>query len=212
MIFIYRKGCFLVFGVFIYLADVALIAAGVFKPDAHLITAICFFAPALVPYLFFKPNYAFFTATASYVGLSYFYLQIFFGDGHPYYSYAPTLIISQGIANLVSLHLVGSSRHAIEKKLMDLAHSDALTGLPNRLHFESRIEQEIERCKREYLPLCFSIIDLDFFKQVNDKHGHDCGDMVLIHVANLLTNAVRAQDIACRLGGEELVIIMHSTE
>jgi len=208
MVFIYRKGYFLVIGVAIYFADVLLIAAGLLKPDAHFVIAICFFAPPLVSYLFFKPNIAFLTATAAYTSLSFFYLQIFFADGHPNHNYALTLLITQGITNVVGLHLVVSSRHAIEKKLMELAHSDALTGLPNRLHFDSRIEQELERCKREELPLCFAIIDLDFFKRVNDELGHDCGDKVLINVAKVLKTAVRVQDIACRIGGEEFVIIM----
>jgi len=85
---------------------------------------------------------------------------------------------------------------------------DALTGLYNRRCFDEVLEREVRRCKRHGRPLVLLMIDVDHFKQYNDVYGHEAGDAVLAALGSHLPRAVRAEDIVCRYGGEELAIIM----
>lgn len=91
------------------------------------------------------------------------------------------------------------------------ALKDSLTGLWNRRYLEERLREEIARCQRsgEYLSAC--IVDLDGFKQVNDRHGHDAGDRVLVSVAGVLSQCVRSSDVVSRLGGDEFVVLLASS-
>lgn len=208
---IYHQGYTTRSGLVIFTADVGLLCLGIFRPDTDPIIAMFFFTPALIAYLFFKPKLALPVTIVSYIVLNYLFFNHFYSFSHPSATYILLTIIFAGIALLVGLHLVVSLRHNIEQELIQIAHSDALTGLPNRMHFESRMQQEIERCRMDMTPLCLALVDLDHFKQVNDNYGHDCGDEMLIHVANHLRMHVRAQDIICRFGGEEIMIIMPNT-
>lgn len=91
------------------------------------------------------------------------------------------------------------------------AASDALTGLWNRAHFERLLEAERERSLRYRQPVSLILFDIDHFKQVNDRHGHQAGDAVLREVALLAQSAVRAADALFRWGGEEFAILAPST-
>jgi diguanylate cyclase (GGDEF)-like protein len=94
---------------------------------------------------------------------------------------------------------------------------DPLTGLFNRRYLEETLEREIRRAVRSVLPLGVIMLDLDHFKTFNDAYGHEAGDAVLRETAAFLKKSVRAEDVVCRYGGEEFVIILpmaslHSTE
>ena len=95
---------------------------------------------------------------------------------------------------------------------MELAITDQLTGLFNRRHMNKQLKQYLQRANRGDGPLSVCIADIDHFKSVNDTHGHDVGDEVLVDFANRLRDKVRPSDIACRQGGEEFVIIMPNTD
>jgi diguanylate cyclase (GGDEF)-like protein len=99
-----------------------------------------------------------------------------------------------------------------QKKLMALASVDDLTQLYNRRYFFERFNQEVERAIRYQRPLSCIILDIDFFKQVNDSYGHLAGDQVLIDIAKILKNNCRQSDLAGRYGGEELIILLPETE
>ena len=88
------------------------------------------------------------------------------------------------------------------------AHHDGLTGLPNRVLFNDRLEHSIEMAKRHDIKLALFFIDLDHFKQINDSLGHQIGDRVLIAVAERLKAKIRKEDTLARLGGDEFTIIM----
>ncbi len=92
-----------------------------------------------------------------------------------------------------------------------LSVTDPLTRLYNRRRFESDIVREYARAKRYKSPLSLAIIDIDFFKKINDTYGHSCGDYVLSELAYLMINNFRQTDIICRYGGEEFAVILTET-
>lgn len=92
------------------------------------------------------------------------------------------------------------------------ASSDALTGLPNRGAFETRLASVAHHFERYERPFALVILDVDHFKKFNDTWGHEAGDRVLQHVADLLRNGVREVDLPARLGGEEFVILLPETQ
>lgn len=92
-----------------------------------------------------------------------------------------------------------------------LSLTDALTGLYNRRHFDNTVEREFMRSKRYGGDLSLAIIDIDFFKKVNDTYGHLCGDYVLKEVAYLIMDNFRKTDFVFRYGGEEFVVILTET-
>ena len=89
---------------------------------------------------------------------------------------------------------------------------DALTGLNNRRQFEIRLKQEYASATRQKHPLCAMMVDIDFFKSINDTYGHDTGDKVLKTVANVIKEQLREYDIPSRYGGEEFCIILPQTK
>ncbi len=93
----------------------------------------------------------------------------------------------------------------------ELSITDALTGLYNRRHFEQCADREFLRATRYKSDLTFAIVDIDFFKKINDTYGHLCGDKILKEVAFLLNESFRKTDIVFRYGGEEFVIILTET-
>ena len=95
------------------------------------------------------------------------------------------------------------------RELTELSHNDALTGLRNRRYFETTLAAEYQRGSRHQYPLSLLIVDIDFFKRVNDAHGHLVGDLCLRHVAlEIRGQFLRSQDTVARLGGEEFVIVL----
>lgn len=96
-------------------------------------------------------------------------------------------------------------------RLNELASTDPLTGLYNRREFQRTFRREFQRMKRDGTPLALAMLDIDHFKALNDTHGHDFGDMVLIEVADLLKTCARETDIVARYGGEEFTVLMPNT-
>lgn len=97
------------------------------------------------------------------------------------------------------------------QRLENMAMTDVLTGLPNRRFAMHALEREWHKSVQHGAPLACMMIDADGFKGVNDSHGHDAGDAVLQALARQLTHAVRTDDVVCRLGGDEFLIICSDT-
>jgi diguanylate cyclase (GGDEF)-like protein/PAS domain S-box-containing protein len=105
-----------------------------------------------------------------------------------------------------------SERKALEEKLSSLALIDGLTELPNRRAFDEALEREWKRTLREGSQISLLLLDLDHFKELNDRYGHQVGDGSLRAVAVAVLAAVRTTDIAARYGGEEIAVILPSTD
>ena len=118
------------------------------------------------------------------------------------------------------IHLLGSLVHQAETAIENtflyeeatrLSITDGLTGLWNRRLFDLRLSEELQRAIRFQEPFGVLLIDLDYFKAVNDRHGHQAGDAVLIELARRLTDATREVDVVTRFGGEEFALILPKT-
>lgn len=103
--------------------------------------------------------------------------------------------------------------HDEQAQLLDrLAAIDHLTGLLNRRGLESRLEEELQRAARSGQALSVLMIDVDYFKQFNDQHGHSAGDNCLIQVARCLRKHTRAEDVVSRYGGEEFLVVLTNAD
>jgi diguanylate cyclase (GGDEF)-like protein len=97
-------------------------------------------------------------------------------------------------------------------ELQLLALTDDLTGLANRRSFMQYLEREINRSRRNHHPLCLAVLDIDFFKNINDNFGHPVGDKILMHFSQFLQTHFRTSDFVGRLGGEEFAILLPETK
>lgn len=107
-----------------------------------------------------------------------------------------------------ALHHQLEENRKLQVALREEANRDPMTGLFNRRYLEPTFDRELARCIREKRPISLLIMDVDHFKQVNDTFGHPAGDEVLKALAKRLTAGSRAEDIPCRLGGEEFLVVM----
>ena len=113
--------------------------------------------------------------------------------------------IHQALKNPVMVEI-----HIFEKTIKNIKF-DRLTGLYSRAYFEESLNREVGRARRYQTDLSILFFDLDDFKQINDTHGHQAGDFILESVAEIILKEIRAEDIAARYGGEEIIIILPET-
>ena len=113
---------------------------------------------------------------------------------------------------MIGTHTDISERKFSEAQISRLAHYDVLTGLPNRVLFHDRFEQELIKASRAQQAITLMFLDLDRFKEVNDTLGHDIGDLLLQETAQRLSHSVRTTDTVARLGGDEFTIILHGLQ
>jgi two-component system, cell cycle response regulator len=95
---------------------------------------------------------------------------------------------------------------------IEMAITDALTGLHNRRYMESHLSTLVEQSAARGKPLTVLVLDIDYFKSINDTYGHDAGDDVLREFSQRLRKSIRGIDLACRYGGEEFVVVMPETD
>ncbi len=105
-----------------------------------------------------------------------------------------------------------SEKLAAQQRIEQLAYTDALTGLPNRLLLTDRVHHAIRLSERSHAPFAILFLDLDRFKSINDSLGHLFGDRVLVEIASRLQHCLRQTDTLCRLGGDEFVIHLHEAD
>lgn len=113
-------------------------------------------------------------------------------------------------SNAIKFFIGSSLEASYHEELIDLAIYDSLTGFYNRRHFRSLLDEEVERLGKDGGPACLSLLmlDLDHFKQINDRHGHLIGDQVLAGVAQIIREGVPVDAPIGRLGGEEFAVAL----
>jgi diguanylate cyclase (GGDEF)-like protein len=104
-----------------------------------------------------------------------------------------------------------AQKSRLVKQLESFAHTDPLTGLFNRRYLNKCFSREFKQAQEQSTPLCVLIGDLDNFKQINDRHSHETGDMVLAEVSGIIRQNIREMDVLSRYGGEEFVLMMPHT-
>lgn len=117
-----------------------------------------------------------------------------------------------GLMILVFVYLYEARRATAYQKLQHMARTDALTGVANRGSFQQSLEQSIREAQRSQSKLVLVVLDVDYFKAVNDQYGHDAGDQALRHICNSLGQRLRATDTLGRLGGEEFGLLLRNTD
>ena len=119
-------------------------------------------------------------------------------------------VISTPLIYLWVIHPFVTARDQALEQINQLAHTDPLTALANRRLLSIHLEKLIAGTTRHEVRGAILLIDLDGFKTINDIHGHDAGDGVLIEIANRLQSHTRPEDVASRLGGDEFVILINN--
>jgi diguanylate cyclase (GGDEF)-like protein len=127
-------------------------------------------------------------------------------SGEPRFTADGTFLGYQGVGRDITEVALARER------ISSLAYSDALTGLANRTSFGPSLEQAAQRARRKSSKLALVFIDLDGFKEVNDQHGHDAGDALLVQLAGRLRANLRASDLVGRLGGDEFVVLVEEVQ
>lgn len=127
-----------------------------------------------------------------------------------YFSLSASLISKEkNLYNVVFSDITKQENYKLDLEL--LSTTDALTGVGNRRFFHTKMDEEMSRSNRYDNNLSFIMIDIDYFKKVNDIHGHGVGDTVLIEYSKLISSMLRDSDVLCRIGGEEFMIILPQT-
>jgi two-component system cell cycle response regulator len=116
--------------------------------------------------------------------------------------------IQLGSSTIIKVCWQDALDEAIQQQLYDSATRDGLTGLYNRKFLLETLDKDISFCRRHKVPLSVVMLDVDYFKAINDEHGHLAGDNVLRMVAQLTAQSVRNEDVVTRFGGEEFALVL----
>jgi diguanylate cyclase (GGDEF)-like protein len=127
------------------------------------------------------------------------------------YSALAVSIFLTVFAIVIATTILGKLLHRMDEKIVYLAHYDPMTQLKNRATFSAEMQQVLEEAKSRDEPVALHLVDLDEFKSINDKHGHQAGDEVLKAVAGRLLANSRKKDLVARLGGDEFVVVQRNS-
>ncbi|WP_457747949.1 diguanylate cyclase [Sulfurimonas sp.] len=129
-------------------------------------------------------------------------------EGERYYFLVVVSLVSQELHHYAITFSDITAQEEYKKELEELTVTDPLTKIGNRRYYQKRVEEEISRALRYNDPLSIILFDIDHFKNVNDTHGHDVGDKVLVEYTKFIATMLRDIDEFCRIGGEEFIVIV----
>jgi diguanylate cyclase (GGDEF)-like protein len=141
--------------------------------------------------------------------------ELSWGEALYQYRYWVAVVALLMTALAVAVAWLGQQHRKLRKQeaqLVSMAHYDALTGLPNRTLLADRLQQAMARIHRQGGRLALAFIDLDQFKPVNDRFGHEAGDQLLVEISRRMRGELREQDTLARLGGDEFVALIINVE
>ena len=122
------------------------------------------------------------------------------------------IILSSYVALFLISYFLEKARQTIETQLETISLTDFLTSAKNRRGFDQELRQIIEMSKRTHRTFCLVFLDIDNFKQVNDRYGHDVGDEILVAITRVIKENLRTNDEIFRIGGEEFAILLQETD
>ena len=135
-------------------------------------------------------------------------IQLLLSEDESRYNHSDGTTFLQKLGAMIAISIENCINR---QRTLELGYQDGLTNAYNRRYFDERLKHEVDRCSRKKSDLVCLFIDIDFFKQINDKHGHQVGDAVLVRLVALMREQVRSSDIVARYGGEEFAIILPET-
>ncbi|MGE8295802.1 MAG: GGDEF domain-containing protein [Pseudomonas sp.] len=143
-------------------------------------------------------------------------LLLYFADNHLHLDTRGLIDVGNaalcGVLILLFVHIYDGLRMQAYEELERLAQTDALTGVASRGSFQQALQRSIQEAERSNEHLVLVLLDVDYFKQVNDQWGHEAGDMALQHICQLLQQRLRITDFLGRLGGEEFGLLLRHTD
>ncbi|MCY2974684.1 MAG: GGDEF domain-containing protein [Planctomycetota bacterium] len=120
---------------------------------------------------------------------------------------------SIGLASCLAFSEIRRRRSEIQVQVFrDAATTDPLTGVGNRRWLDIEMKQRLSQFRRQYVPFSVLMMDIDHFKSINDRWGHDVGDLVIVKVSETIRKTLRDMDVLCRIGGEEFLAILPGTD
>jgi len=132
-------------------------------------------------------------------------------DSKEYYFSAGVSLISEQDEHYSAIFADITKEKIYQQELEHINVTDTLTKIGNRYYYNQQIKKEVANSNRYSYPLSLVIFDIDYFKKINDEHGHDVGDKILIEYAEFISSHLREGDVFCRIGGEEFTIILPHT-
>ncbi|MBC3767831.1 GGDEF domain-containing protein [Neptunicella marina] len=145
------------------------------------------------------------------IGVVVYHIKFLSDDGTLNLALSVNVLLSACLM-MTFAHVYEKNREQNEQRLLELAGTDRLTGLANRM----KLSEDFNRCRsfarRHQTPLTLILLDLDYFKNINDQYGHHVGDLALCHVADFFQQRIRKSDLLARFGGEEFAILMTAAE
>jgi len=208
--FLWQRACVICFLIFI-LIDTAIVSMADQKTSGE-ITAYIIGVLGVAAIVYLKPVTSLFIYLLSFViflaGVSQIQSNPEILTGHYINS---SFLVTIGWIFSVTLYNTRLSDFLNKKRLEAYANFDYLTGCLNRRAFINRLQQEVERAKREKTTISILLVDIDFFKQINDRFGHSAGDSVLKQLIDCFNNTCRTYDFIGRFGGEEFIICLPNT-
>ena len=134
------------------------------------------------------------------------------GEEKRYLTTKIPLTLNDGTRTSIGISTDITELFMLKEELQRQAITDALTGLYNRRYFNDQCEREFSRCRRNTQTMSIIIIDIDYFKTINDSYGHPVGDLVLKQVSTIYKSCLRKENILCRIGGEEFAVLLPDTD